>query len=156
MLEYIKSKLSPAAIFMGIKGTIIGTVKAIISGGPLVILGFLVSYFTSWWAIAVIAFFFTAFQKDLTPKAAFGICMAAGVVVWSAYATYLNAMNDGLIGTRIGSMLTGNQDKFNISATNLIQATGLMGGLLAAMGGMTGALARDFFYDTRLKFGWKW
>jgi hypothetical protein len=31
-----------------------------------------------------------------------------------------------------------------------------MGGLIAAMGAVTGVYARELVYDTRLKFGWKW
>jgi hypothetical protein len=152
--NYIKEKLSPASIVLGLKNTLTAIYQAVMKGWPLAIVGFIVSYFFAWWGIAVVTFFYAAFKKELEATTAFGICLAAGVLLWSLYATYLNLSNDGLIGSRIGTMLT--KGVGNISNLKLIELTGLIGGLIAAMGGVTGVYAREMVYDTRLKFGWKW
>ncbi len=154
MIELIKSKLNPAAILLGLKNTLTTVFQAIVKGGPLAIVGFIVSYLFAWWGIVIVAFFYAAFNKELEAKSAFGICLAAGTTLWAVYATYLNFSNEGLIGSRIGTMLTGGVS--NISNLKLIEITGAIGGILAAMGGITGVFAREFVYDTRLKFGWNW
>jgi hypothetical protein len=128
--------------------------NTILNAGVLGVLIFIASYFVAWWAGAIVAFFYVAFKKEIAPKEAFGIGMTAGLVVWTAYAGYLDVMNDGLIAKRIGGLVSVGSIK--LSSSNILQITSLIGGLLCAMGGLTGAYAREFLYDTRIKFGLKW
>lgn len=153
LIATIKSKLSPMNILMGIKDALIGLVKAVINGGPLALLGFIASYFTTWWAIAIVGFFYAAFQKNLSAKQAFASGTAAGTALWTVYATWLSMSNNHSLAIKIGSMLTGGIG--GLSPVELITITGLMGGLVTALGCLAGVYAREFLYDSRLKFGWK-
>jgi hypothetical protein len=155
IIALIKSKLSPAALLLGAKNAMVSLYEAVLKGGPLAIVGFIASYFFAWWSVAVVTFFYAAFQKELSAKSAFGIGMTAGILLWSVYAIYLNTANDGFLASKIGLMFT-NGIGSGISASQLIQITSVMGGLMAAMGAVTGVYAREMVYDTRLKFGWKW
>jgi hypothetical protein len=155
IIDFIKSKLSPAAILLGAKNAMLSLYEAVLKGGPLAIVGFIASYFFAWWGVAVVMFFYTAFQKEMNVKSAFGIGLTTGILLWSVYAIFLNSANEGFLASKIGSMLTGGVGS-GISASQLIQITSVMGGLIAAMGAVTGVYARELVYDTRLKFGWKW
>ena len=124
----------------------------IVKAGVLGVLIFAASYFFTWWAGAVISFFYVAFKKEITGKEAFGVGMSAGLLVWAAYAGFLNSSNDGIMAARIGEMVS----KGFLSSANIFHVTGLIGGLICGMGALTGCFAREFLYDTRMKFGWKW
>jgi hypothetical protein len=153
-IDTLKAKLNPLALIATAKNAIVGLFQAIVKSGLITIIGFIGSYFFAWWSMALVAFFYAAFKKDLSLKSAFGLCFTAGVVLWSVYAIFLNTANDGFLASKMGSLLTGGISP--ISPSQLIQGTSLIGGLLSAMGGVTGVFAREFVYDTRLKFGWKW
>ena len=124
----------------------------ILKAGVLAISVFAASYFFIWWAGAVVAFLYTAFKKEMTAKEAFLVGTSAGAIAWATYAGILNAANGGLLAGKISTMLS----KGALSNANLIEITGLFGGLLCGFSAMTGAYLREFLYDTRLKFGWKW
>jgi hypothetical protein len=153
-INTLKAKLNPLALLTTAKNAIITLYQTIVQAGPMILVGFIVSYFFAWWGMALVTFFYAAFKKDLNVKSAFGLCLTAGITLWSVYSIFLNTANDGFLAAKMGSLLTGGIS--SISPSQLIQGTALIGGLLSAMGGVTGVLAREFVYDTRLKFGWKW
>ncbi len=125
--------------------------NTLVQAGLLGVLIFAVSYFTTWWAGAVVAFLYAAFKKDMTAGQAFAAGTSAGLLVWSFYAGFLNYANAGVMAARIGEMVS----KGFLTSANMLQITGVIGGLVCGLGAMTGATARDLLYDTRLKFGAK-
>ena len=144
--------LNPAETLKNIWQKIIDLKSQILKAGVLGISIFAASYFFTWWAGAIVAFLYTAFKKEMTAKEAFAVGASAGAIAWAAHAGILNAANGGLLAGKISTLLS----KGFLSSTNLIEITGLIGGLLCGFGAMTGVYLREFLYDTRLKFGWKW
>jgi hypothetical protein len=153
-ISKLQSKFTPTAIIAGLKQTAITLYQAILKAGPLAAVAFIFSYIFHWAAIAAVMFFYAAFKKDWQLKSALGIGFTTGVLLWTLYATYLNIANEGLIASRIGALLTGGIGA--LSAAQLIEMTAILGGALGALGAATGVLAREFLYDMRLKFDWKW
>jgi uncharacterized membrane protein len=131
---------------------IIDLKNQILKAGVLGALILIVSYFTIWWAGAVVAFLYVAFTKEMTPKEAFAIGTTAGITVWAGYAGWLHAANDGILAAKISELIS----KGAIDGSNILQITGILGGFICGMAAMTGAYAREWLYDTRIRFGWKW
>lgn len=152
--SYIKTKLSPDAIILGLKNTAISIYQAVIKAGPLAAVAFIFSYVFHWTAIAAVMFFYAAFKKDWQLKPALGIGLTTGILLWGLFAFILNMLNDGLIASRIGALLAGGVGA--VTNAQLIEITALIGGLLGALGAASGVFAREFLYDMRLKFDWKW
>ena len=152
ILAPVKMVMSPVETLKNIWQKIIELKSQILKAGVLAISVFAASYFFAWWAGAVVAFLYTAFKKEMTAKEAFAVGISAGAIAWATYAGILNAANSGLLAGKISIALS----KGALSNANLIEITGLIGGLLCGFGAMTGAYLREFLYDTRLKFGLKW
>ena len=152
ILAPVKMVLNPLETLKNIWQKIIDLKSQILKAGVLAISVFAASCFFTWWAGAVVAFLYTAFKKEMTAKEAFAVGTSAGLIAWATYAGILNAANSGLLASKISIALS----KGALSNANLIEITGLIGGLLCGFGAMTGVYLREFLYDTRLKFGWKW
>jgi hypothetical protein len=124
----------------------------ILKAGILGIAIFAASYFFVWWAGAIVSFLYAAFKKDMTAKEAFAVGASAGAIAWATYAGIINSANEGLLATKISVLLS----KGTLSSAHILQITGAIGGLLCGLGAASGHYLREFLYDTRLKFGWKW
>lgn len=108
---------------------------------PIVAIGFMAGYTMAWWTIAPIAFVFTALKKQYSPLNGFLTTFTAGFLLWLGYASVLNYGNNGVLAARIGSMLAaGNQ---GMPPVGLLLLTGLIGGLMAGLAGITGVYARE-------------
>ena len=106
----------------------------------ILILGNLCSFGLPWWAMAPIA----AFVVWLFPQSSVGAFLSGflgGILLWGLHAYLLNTANGGVFSTKIGQIFQG------LTSNNLLFATALMGGLLAAFGALTGQWA----YDLRAK-----
>ncbi|RME93363.1 MAG: hypothetical protein D6772_15995 [Bacteroidetes bacterium] len=66
----------------------------------------------------------------------FGMGFLAGLLLWGGYAAYLNALNEGILATRLGETFGG------LSASMLVAVTGLLGAIYAGLGVWVGALGR--------------
>ena len=152
ILAPIKMVMSPLETLKNLWQKVTELKSQILKAGVLAISVFVASYFFIWWAGAVVAFLYTAFKKEMTAKEAFWVGTSAGAIAWATYAGILNAANSGLLAGKVSVLLS----KGAVSGANLLQITGVIGGLLCGMGAMTGVYLREFLYDTRLKFGWKW
>ena len=152
ILAPIKMVLSPVETAKNLWQKIIDLRGEILKAGILGVAIFAASYFFIWWAGAIVAFLYAAFKKDMTATEAFTVGTSAGAIAWATYAGILNAGNSGLLAGKVSVLLS----KGAVSGANLLQITGVIGGLLCGMGAMTGVYLREFLYDTRLKFGWKW
>jgi hypothetical protein len=107
-------------------------IKPILHFVGLLVLGFLLQLYLPWWILVVPAALL-AWLLELTPRQAFVASLLAGTVLWGAYALYLD---NGILSSRLGQMMGG------LSPFWLFLLTALVGGLLAAMGGVTGSLGR--------------
>mgnify|MGYP001161944627 CR=1 FL=1 len=89
-----------------------------------------------WWAIAPIGAL-AGWLFPQMPAKSFSAGFAAGYLLWLLHALWLDMGNEGILSGRIGSLFMG------LSTAQLLQITGLLGGLLAGFGCLTGRLARD-------------
>jgi len=99
-------------------------------------LGNLCHFGLPWWGIVPIAFV-VAFLFPQSGFGAFTSGFLAGLLLWGVNAILLNAANGGDFAGKIGQIFQG------LSSTQLLYATGFMGGLLAAFGALTGQWAKD-------------
>ena len=99
----------------------------------LLILGFILQLFLPWWILAPAAALL-AWLLRLTPQMAFLASLAAGILLWGGYAWYLD---NGILSARLAGMMGGLPSFF------IFLLTSLVGGLVAAMGGVTGSLGRQ-------------
>ena len=103
----------------------------------LIVLGFLLQQFLPWWILAPLAAIL-AWLLKLTPRQAFSASLVGGILLWGGYAWYLD---NGILSDRLGQMMG------DISPMFLFLLPCLIGGLIAAMGGVTGSLGRIAFAD---------
>jgi hypothetical protein len=103
----------------------------------LIVLGFLLQQFLPWWILAPVAAILAGLLK-LTPRQAFIASLLGGILLWGGYALYLD---NGILSNRLGQMMG------DISPVLLFLLPCLIGGLIAAMGGVTGSLGRIAFSD---------
>lgn len=99
----------------------------------LIVLGFIFQLFLPWWIITLIAAAL-AWLLELPPRQAFTASLIGGLLLWGGYAIYLD---NGILSGRLGQMMGG------LSPVLIFILTSLVGGLLAAMGGVTGSLGRE-------------
>ena len=103
----------------------------------LIVLGFLLQQFLPWWILAPLAAIL-AWLLKLTPRQSFLASLVGGVLLWGGYALYLD---NGILSSRLGRMMG------DISPIILFLLPSLIGGLIAAMGGVTGSLGRIVLSD---------
>ena len=91
-----------------------------------------------WWGLAPIG----AVAGWLFPQHAGRILLAGfigGFLLWVVAAFWLDAPNGGILSARIGNLFMG------LSRWHILLLTGLLGGLLAGLGCLTGCWARAAF-----------
>lgn len=99
----------------------------------LIVLGFLLQLILPWWVLAPLAAIL-AWGLQLSPRQAFTAALVGGMLLWGGYAIYLD---NGILSARLGQLMGG------FSSIWLFLLTSLIGGLLAAMGGVSGSLGRS-------------
>jgi hypothetical protein len=104
----------------------------------IALLGILAQVFFPWWTIAIVGLWVGYWIGD-TPARSFFYGFVSMFLVWSIYAAYQSIANGGLITNAISGMLGG-----KVSGTQMIYATGTLGGLVTGLATMTGALLREF------------
>jgi len=91
-----------------------------------------------WWSVAPLG----AVAGWLVPMPASRSLLAgfvAGFLLWATTALILDVPNEGILSSRIGALFVG------LSRWNILLLTGILGGLLAGLGCLTGRLARVAF-----------
>lgn len=96
--------------------------------------GAVVQSLLPWWAWPIFAAVLAFFLK-VRPKAALLGGLIGGFLLWGGYAGLLNVQNDGILSARIGQLLGG------VGGGTLVLVTGLLGGLFASLGALTGSWA---------------
>ena len=110
-----------------------------IGGGAILLLGVMAQLLFPWWSIAVVAFYVGVWVHE-SPAKSFAYGTAAVTLMWATYAGIQNNANGGLMSDAISKMLGG-----SVSGTQLIFATGLVGGLVGGISAMAGTMLRDLF-----------
>lgn len=85
-----------------------------------------------WWALSLIAAV-AAFLFPLSGAKAFATGFSTGTLLWLSLAILQNAGNGGLLSGRIGKLF------LDMTGFQLLTLTGVLGGLLAGLGALTGA-----------------
>lgn len=86
-----------------------------------------------WWVYCIVAFG-VAFVLKLKPVEGLTIMAIGGILLWGGHAFLIDQGNDHLLSGRIASMLK------MPSATVLLLVTAIIGGLTAALSGLSGSL----------------
>ena len=110
-----------------------------IGGGAVLLLGILAQWLFPWWSIAIVAFYVGFWVHDSAVRS-FAYGTAAVILLWSVYAGWQSSANGGLMSGTLSDMFNG-----ALSATQLILATGLIGGLVGGSAAMAGTLFRNLF-----------
>ena len=108
----------------------------------IVILGWLLGSSLPWWTISILAIV-SAFvlKHKFGLSAMFGFL--AGFILWAGLALYLDVENQNILSSKIGELFGG------VNSTILIAGTGLLGGILVALGSMIGAAGREIVSKTQ-------
>lgn len=103
----------------------------------MALLSFAASLFMPWWIIAIVCFI-VAFAIPQKPLLAFLAGFAALFILWIGISMYISSANDDLLVHKMSVLF--------IKADNpilLFLLTGLIGGLVAGFGSLTGRLLRQ-------------
>jgi hypothetical protein len=95
-----------------------------------------------WWAIApfsAVAAFFLA----QTAGSAYAVAFSAGTLLWYGTAMFYNVPNAGLLATKVGQVFQG------LKSWQLLTVTGMLGGVLAGFGALTGFYFRTLFVSSK-------
>lgn len=105
------------------------------------IVGFLVQSFFPWWSIALVCFA-VAFYFHLSAGQSYALAFAAVGVLWSAYAGWLNFMNEGVMMSKMQILLM----EFLKSEAGWVKwlVNGLMWGLPGSLVGGFAALSGTY------------
>ncbi|MBR9921278.1 MAG: hypothetical protein GYB31_10605 [Bacteroidetes bacterium] len=102
-------------------------------------LGFLAQLFFPFWALVLAAFVVVMLLGYNKPFLPFLGGLLAGAILWGGMAWYQNMPNDGVLAERISTLMGFG----GIGA--LLGITALLGGLLAALGSLSGFYFRQLF-----------
>ena len=102
----------------------------------ILITAFLLNLILPWWSIAIPGLIFGyQFKKSAWLSFAWGFL--APSLLWSGQALYLHFSNDGILSTRIGTML-------GVGSPYLvILITGILGGLISGLATLTGSMFKN-------------
>jgi len=108
------------------------------------ILGNLCRLGLPWWWLAPIA----AVSGLLFSRSGLGAFVAGligGFALWFMTAWYFDHANEGMLSAKVGQLFMG------LEGFDLLLATGVIGGLLAAFGALTGQWAKDLLIKSSPK-----
>ncbi len=102
----------------------------------IILTAWLLTLVFPWWTIAIPGLVL-GFQFNKKAGPSFGWGFLALFLLWGIQALIIHIQNDGVLSTRVATLL-GVQSPFLV-----IAASGLIGGLLSGLSTMTGSLFRD-------------
>lgn len=97
-----------------------------------------------WWAIVPIAAL-ASWMFPLTAGKSFGAAFVGGLLLWHVNAFLLDTANAGMLSAKVGLLFQG------LKGWHLMSVAGLLGGILAGMGALTGYFARSAFVSKKPK-----
>ncbi len=108
------------------------------------LLGHLSRFGLPWWAVVPIG----AVAGWLFPAPAlrsFSAAFAGGLLLWLLNAWLLDTANQGVMSARVGQLFLG------LKGWQLLLITAVLGGLLPALGALTGLFAREVYVGSKPK-----
>lgn len=108
------------------------------------VLGNLCRFGLPWWSLAIIAAFAGWFFAQSGWKA-FAGGFLGGYLLWYVTAFLADSSNAGVLSSKVGELFNG------VKGWHLLQIAGLLGGLLSAMGALTGRLAKEMLMSPSKK-----
>jgi len=115
----------------------------------ILVLGCLCFVGLPWWGLAPIAAIAT-FLLPLSGGKSFLSGLVAGSLLWLVAALLLHFDNGGMLSAKIGQLFMG------LRSWQLLSVTAIMGGLLAGLGALTGAYARQMLFPPKRKHNKKY
>ena len=112
--------------------------SSLVGVASIALLGILAQILFPWWTIAIVGFWVGYWVAD-TPAKSFGYGFLSMFLIWSIFAAYQSVTNGGLMVNTISGMLGG-----LFSGTQLIYATGTLGGFVTGFATSSGALLRQY------------
>lgn len=97
--------------------------------------GWFLYFIAPWYAIAGLGLL-GGWAAGLKPVQALGWAALGAFVLWAATAGWINLQNEGLLATRVGTLLGG------LSSWMMVAVSALVGALLSGMGAWLGAKMR--------------
>jgi hypothetical protein len=114
-------------------------IKNIFLGALLILALGQVSHFgLPWWILVVIAALVGGWLTRSVWQAFFAGFLG-GSLLWSIAALIQDNANNSALAEKVGQLFLG------VSSTQLILLTGLLGGIMGALGAITGKLGKDMF-----------
>ncbi len=110
---------------------LIGVVATILLGG-------IFQTFFPFWSLAVAAFIVAMFVGGNGIRAFF-YGLIAGLLLWGGYALFIDLANEGILSSRFGNLVGG------LGRPIVLLLTALIGGLISALGALTGSFVHTFF-----------
>jgi len=102
------------------------------------LIGFGANQIFPWWIIAVVGMIIGAIL-NLSGWKSFCYGFLGVALLWSLLALFQNNANDGLLASRIATLLG------DLNEVTLILATAIIGGIVSGLGTATGSLGRQIF-----------
>jgi hypothetical protein len=100
------------------------------------VIGGVLSLFLPWWIVAVVAAAVAYWVGDSAGRS-FSAAFIAISLLWGTYAGIMDWQNVGLLSGRISQLFKG-----YLTGTQLIYAVGVLGGIVAGLGALTGQALR--------------
>ena len=98
-------------------------------------------FLPQWWFVAVVSFLTALVFKEKMLKTGV-ITFLVVTIVWMGTAMYIDIGNESILSSRIGQILGG------LSPFLLTLITGLLGGIVATLAGLTGASLNAVFFKS--------
>lgn len=109
-------------------------------------LGFVLTMFSPWWSVAIVAFV-VGFSLKVDGWKAFLAGFLGMVGLWAGLATFMDYQNGAILSAKVAQL-------FQFSSSNfLIYITGFIGGLLGGFGALTGRYFRDVIMPDKKRYG---
>ena len=103
------------------------------------LLAFVAGIYMPWWGIAIAAFIAALVVGQHAGKAFLSGFLGV-FILWACIAWWINEKNDGYLSVKIAELLP-----LGGNPVLLILVTGLVGGLVAGMGAMSGSFLRSSY-----------
>ncbi|MFN0176620.1 MAG: hypothetical protein ACKVU0_18410 [Saprospiraceae bacterium] len=121
--------------------------STILSALVIFVLGNLCRFGLPWWSLAPIAFLVGWFFGRGAWSAFLGGFLG-GFLLWYATAWLTDNSNGGMLSAKVGQLFMG------VEALQLLLVTGALGGLLGALGALTGRWAKEMLVSPSRKRGY--
>jgi hypothetical protein len=110
----------------------------------IIALSYLSGIWLPWWVIAPSAGL-VCFLNGLRPSQSFWVSFLAGVLLWGGLAYHADFKNAGILSAQIGELFGG------LPGITLVITTGILGGLVTGLGGLTGSALQRLVTKTGIK-----